>query len=96
MNEFRFGVPVKICGETYWIDVGTQDKHARCMMIVNQIKAMETDGSEPERLKQIMEFGRELIDLALGEGACDAIFKGRTANVRDMTALMNFLLAELK
>lgn len=105
MNEFRFGKPVKICGTEYWVDMGVKEKQARRLAIMSRTAKLQKELKEeesspeaqiqPETKEQFLGCCKEMIDLILGEGAYDSIFEGRVILVNDVTALLNFLQAQL-
>lgn len=105
MDEFRFGKPVKICGTEYWVDMGIKEKQERRLVIMDRTaklqKQLKEEESSPEAQLQtetkerFLDCCKEIIDLILGKGAYDSIFEGRVIFVSDVTALLNFLQAQL-
>lgn len=95
-NDFRFGKPIHICGKEYWLDVNTKDKQARIRMILAKIKGAERQEDTPEKARIMIEQVKEMLDLALGDGAFGEIFEGRDIVISDLVAVLNFIRDELE
>lgn len=97
MNSFSFGLEVEICGKTYYIDMHRNGTDAaRFEQIRLEVMTLAKTPADKDTMSKLIALVREYIDMALGEGAFDNIFAGRTPTLRDMVQLIKFLTEQLR
>lgn len=96
MNDFRFGEPIKICGKEYWMDTNTKEKQEKLTKLRGKITEIEKNKDTPEKVMELIGYIKEMIDMVITEGAFDEIFSGREVKTKDVTAVLNYIRAEME
>lgn len=93
MTGFYFGVPIEICGQTYYIDLNRTGIKQKINELNGQIEEAVKTASTPKGLKGVMDLTRRYINTILGEGSFETIFAGREGNPYDLVAFYNYVAA---
>ena len=93
MTGFYFGVPIEICGQTYYIDINRIGVKEKINELNRQIEEAVKTTSTPAGLKEVMDLTRSYINTILGDGAFETIFAGRVGNAYDLVAFYNYIAA---
>lgn len=93
MTGFHFGVPIEICGKTYYIDLNRTGVKAKINELNDQIEEAVKAANTPKGLKEVMDLTKSYINTILGDGAFETIFAGREGNAYDLVAFYKYVAA---
>lgn len=97
MNEFNFGRPVKICGQTYFITTDMENLSRKMYDMATQCEQIDNlEIGNDEKLKRVTEVYKDCIDYAFGKGCFNRIFYTQTLSIYNMRKLINFITAEIE
>lgn len=90
-------IEVEICGTPYSIDVADDDKLAKVGEFGKKLAGSDYGSMKEGAIKAASHDCRAFLDLFLGKGAVDEIYKARGGfNLLDGVELLAYLIAELQ
>lgn len=93
---FHFGIPIEICGKTYYMDLNRDGVSERFAAMHDKIMSEVDKAKETGDPSVIIGLTREFIDLILGAGSYDTIFAGRVQSSYDIHALYEYITGVAK
>lgn len=91
---FHFGVPIEICGKTYYIDLNREGVQEKIKPLGDKIKKALEESKKKNDVSPVAAATKEFIDTFLGTGTFDDIFSGRIVTSYDLAALHNYIAEE--
>lgn len=88
---FYFGVPIEICGKTYYMDMNREGFYEKFSAAHDKVMAEIEKAKDTGDVRPLVDMTREMIDLALGDGSYDSIFAGRVESSYDIGSLYRYI-----